>query len=555
MKHRRQFGLKNAMLFGNAVANLIGIKIVNIISQQSIAPLPCEQIPLANTIDTYFIPTSFCLIFFITVTYEWPIRFFLNRHLQNRPIDPALALKARRRLLNEPFVLISLDLLIWMVASVLYPLLLRPTGVDRVVLIRVVIQTCLVGLITIIIAFFVLEYMLQKRLAPHVFPEGGLASIPRTFRIRIRTRLIALFFASNFIPFLAVLMIVSGIRRIDMPAPQLVEALQSSLATNALLFVLVGFFVTMLVSLNLTRPVVEMSDVLQKIRNGRLDQKVRVITNDEIGYTGDVINEMTEGLKERARMRRSLDLAKEIQQRLLPVDNPCFNGLDVAGRSIYCDQTGGDYFDFFDLHHMEQGSVGLVVGDVAGHGIPSALLMATARAFLRLRSFLPGSLAQVVGDVNRQLSMDLGGSGQFMTLYYMVLNPARQSLRWVRAGHDAAILYDPQKDQFEALYGSGLALGVDPDFNYVEAAKNGLKAGQVILIGTDGIWEARNRQGRMFGKKALYQVIRENHHASAGQIIDAVIDTLGRHQIGRAPEDDVTLVVLKLLPDDGNMKS
>jgi sigma-B regulation protein RsbU (phosphoserine phosphatase) len=151
--------------------------------------------------------------------------------------------------------------------------------------------------------------------------------------------------------------------------------------------------------------------------------------------------------------------------------------------------------------------------------------------------------------------MDLGSSGQFMTLYYMVLNPARQSLRWVRAGHDAAILYDPQKDQFEELYGSGLALGVDPDFNYVEASKNGLHAGQVILIGTDGIWEARNRQGRMFGKKALYNVIRENHHASAGGIIDAVIDTLGRHQTGRAPEDDVTLVVLKLLPDDENLKS
>jgi sigma-B regulation protein RsbU (phosphoserine phosphatase) len=249
-------------------------------------------------------------------------------------------------------------------------------------------------------------------------------------------------------------------------------------------------------------------------------------------------------------MRRSLDLAREIQQRLLPADNPCFKGLDVAGKSIYCDQTGGDYFDFFDLNHMEKGSVGLVVGDVAGHGIPSALLMATARAFLRLRSFLPGSLAQVVSDVNRQLSMDLGESGQFMTLYFMVLNPARQSLQWVRAGHDAAILYDPQKDQFEELYGSGLALGVDPDFNYMEASKSELKAGQVILIGTDGIWEARNRQGRMFGKKALYDIIRENHHASAGDIIDVVIDTLSRHQAGREQEDDITLVVLKLLPKE-----
>lgn len=555
MKHRRQFGLKNAMLFGNAVSNLIGIKIVNIISQQSVAPLPAEQTQIACGIDNIFIPISFLIMFFLTVNYEWPIRLFIDRHLQGKSADPVLALKARRRLLNEPFVLISLDLLIWILASIIYPLVLHSIGVEKIALMRMVIQTWLVGLITTIIAFFVLEHILQKRLAPYVFPEGGLAAVPRTFRIRIRTRLVALFFASNFIPFVVVLMIVSGIQRIDITAPQMLDAFQSSLVTNALLFVLVGFFVTMLVSLNLTRPMVEMSDALQKIRNGHLNHKVRVVTNDEIGYTGDVINEMTEGLRERVRMQRSLDLAREIQQRLLPVDTPCFSGLDVAGRSIYCDQTGGDYFDFFDLDHMEQGSVGLVVGDVAGHGIPSALLMATARAFLRLRSFLPGSLAQVVGDVNHQLSLDLGGSGQFMTLYYMVLNPARQSLSWVRAGHDAAILYDPQKDQFEELYGAGMALGVDPDFNYVEASKNDLQAGQVILIGTDGIWEARNRQGRMFGKKALYNVIRENHHASAGEIIDAVIDTLGRHQTGREPEDDVTLVVLKLLPNDEIMKS
>jgi sigma-B regulation protein RsbU (phosphoserine phosphatase) len=552
MKHSGQYGLRNAMLLGNAIANFIGIKIVNVLSRQSIGLQPWDISTLAGKIDAIFIPASFVCIGLITLVYEWPLRSYLRKSFRNEPVNSAMTLKAQRRLLNEPFVLIALDLIVWITASILYPIVFHFAGIEQGILIHNIIQTSLVGLITTIIAFFVLEHMLQKRLAPHVFPNGGLSAIPRTLRIRIRTRLTALFFACNLIPFLSVFLLISATRHAILRgaiAPErLLASLQSGIITNAVIFILVGLLVTMLVSVNLTRPIIRLSNVLQKIRNGHLDQKVQVTSNDEIGYTGDVVNEMAEGLKERAQMRRSLDLAREVQQRLLPMASPNFNGLDVAGRSVYCDQTGGDYFDYFDLNHMEPGSVGLLVGDVAGHGIPSALLMATARAFLRLRSNLPGSLAQVVCDVNHQLSMDLGETGQFMTLYYMVLNPARQSLRWVRAGHDAAILYDPHKDQFEELYGTGLALGVDAGFNYVEAAKEGLRAGQVIVLGTDGIWEARNRQGRMFGKKALYKVIRENHQASAGQIVAAVIDTLGRHQTGLAPEDDVTLVVLKLLP-------
>jgi sigma-B regulation protein RsbU (phosphoserine phosphatase) len=546
MKHHHRFGLSNAMMIGNIIANMIGILIGDILNHQAMVQLSDEIMAVAMRIDAVFIPVVFLFLGVVTLAYEWPIRKYLKRHFRGQPISDELCLSARRRLLNEPFLLISLDLILWLAGCIIYSIGFYHVGIENTLLQRGVIQMSLIGLITTIIAFFILEHLLQKRLSPHIFPEGGLASVPRTLRIRIRTRLTALFIACNLIPFLAVLLLISDAHHLEMEAEALLNLLHSSLIIYVLVFVMVGLLVTMLVSLNLTRPMIEISSVLKKIRNGRLDKRVRVTTNDEIGYTGDVINEMTEGLRERARMRRSLDLAREIQQRLLPVKAPSFKGLDVAGRSIYCDQTGGDYFDFFDLSHMEPGSLGLVVGDVAGHGIPSALLMATARAFLRLRSFMPGSLAQVISDVNHQLSMDLGESGQFMTLYYMVLNPDKQSLRWVRAGHDAAILYDPEKDQFEELYGSGLALGVDPDFDYTEASKNGLHAGQLVLIGTDGIWEARNQQGRMFGKKALYDVIRDNHQSSANEIIDAVIENLRGHQMGREPEDDVTLVVLKL---------
>ena len=104
-----------------------------------------------------------------------------------------------------------------------------------------------------------------------------------------------------------------------------------------------GIVLTILVSLNLRRPFQNIIHVLQAVRNGEFSLKVRVTSNDEIGYTGDVINEMTEGLKDRDRMRHSLELAKEVQQHFVPKADPKVAGLDIAGRSKYCERTGGDY--------------------------------------------------------------------------------------------------------------------------------------------------------------------------------------------------------------------
>jgi sigma-B regulation protein RsbU (phosphoserine phosphatase) len=221
-------------------------------------------------------------------------------------------------------------------------------------------------------------------------------------------------------------------------------------------------------------------------------------------------------------------------------------GLDIAGRSIYCDQTGGDYFDFLEVGTPGDNTIGLVVGDVSGHGVPSALLMATARALMRQRSFLPGGPAQVINDVNMHLSRDVEDSGQFMTLFYLVIDPVHRLLKWVRAGHEPAMLYDPFRDVFEELRGSGMALGVDETWKYQEETRRGLADGQVILIGTDGIWESRNSEGRMFGKEALLDLIRKNAAAGAEEILSAIIDSIKRFQQDIEPEDDITLVVVKI---------
>ena len=218
------------------------------------------------------------------------------------------------------------------------------------------------------------------------------------------------------------------------------------------------------------------------------------------------------------------------------------NGLEIAGKSIYCDETGGDYYDFLSFGREK---VCVAVGDVSGHGIPSALLMATVRSSLRQRSSLPGSIGTVVSDVNRQLTMDVEGSGQFMTLFYLTIHPEQKRMRWVRAGHEPAILYDAESDSFQELRGTGIPLGVEVGCTFEENEISDLKRGQIILLGTDGIWESRNSNGKMFGKKKMQDIIQENASSSADEIIDKVFHSLGEHSKGASVEDDITLVVVK----------
>jgi len=253
---------------------------------------------------------------------------------------------------------------------------------------------------------------------------------------------------------------------------------------------------------------------------------------------------------ERDRLRHSLELAREVQQKLLPRENPLIAGLDVAGRSIYCDETGGDYYDFIPLEQDGKQKLAVVVGDVSGHGISSALIMATVRASLRQRLSLCGSISQIIGDVNRQLAEDVHDSGQFVTLFFLVLDPVGGDLKWVRAGHDPAIFYDPAAARIEELAGDGLVLGVDPQARFAVNAKGHFSPGSIIVLGTDGIWETRNSSGEMLGKGAINEIVRENALRCAEEILEAVITKIRKFQKGKKSDDDLTLVVVKATEND-----
>ncbi len=247
-----------------------------------------------------------------------------------------------------------------------------------------------------------------------------------------------------------------------------------------------------------------------------------------------------------AEHKRALALAAEVQRSLLPQTGREIDGFDIVGKTISCEEIGGDYYDFLGETHCAENQLNIVVGDVTGHGVEAALLMTTARAFLRMRAAQCGEVAEIVTEMNRHLAQDLSDTGRFMTLFYLRIDPKIRQLRWVRAGHPPAYIYDPAQDNFRELMGQGLALGVDDTFAYPENMTTDLSAGQIIAVGTDGIWEARNGQGQVYGKERFLEIIRKNAHADANGILEAVYADLSGFTVGVKPEDDITLVVVKV---------
>ncbi len=246
--------------------------------------------------------------------------------------------------------------------------------------------------------------------------------------------------------------------------------------------------------------------------------------------------------------KKALALAAEVQRSLLPDRAPRIPGLEIAGRNQPCEEIGGDYFDYLWQPGAEDGPFSLVVGDITGHGVDSALLMSGARAFLRMRASQPGTLADIVAAMNQHLTGDVYESGRFMTLFYLTIDGQRRSIEWIRAGHDPALVFDPERDRFQELKGPGLALGVDQHYVYQVQSEVALQPGQILLLGTDGIWEACNAQGEMFGKKRFESMVRQNAGAGAADLLDAVFQALDAFSHGVKQADDITLVVVKVLP-------
>ena len=312
------------------------------------------------------------------------------------------------------------------------------------------------------------------------------------------------------------------------------------------LFILLILLLIRLVTGRTVSSIKQVSGAAESVARGDYSAFLPVKTEDEVGQLMENFNTMVTQLQERMRLKQELDLAMEVQQSLLPQRVPRIEGFDIAGKSIYCDETGGDYYDFIEFPELGQGHLGVAVGDVAGHGIAPALLMTTVRAFLRSRVLTrPEDLADAITDVNRLLCIDTVETGNFMTLFFMLINSTNGKVRWVRAGHEPAMIYDPSTDSFDELLGRGIALGVDETWSFEEEIRELWSDSQIVLIGTDGIWESENPQGESFGKERLKEIIRQHKNESSEEIVQAITDALADHRQTAPSQDDITMVVIK----------
>jgi sigma-B regulation protein RsbU (phosphoserine phosphatase) len=299
-------------------------------------------------------------------------------------------------------------------------------------------------------------------------------------------------------------------------------------------------------SRTVTRPLEQLSNAAAKLSQGDFESRVSIVSNDEFASVGRIFNSIGPQLKENYRLQRSLEVAEEIQRNLLPKTSPIIPGLDIHGMTLFSHKTGGDYFDYLCVDEKQK-KFCVVVGDVAGHGIPSALLMASARGFLKLRTMNPGTLDQIVTDINKEFIKDVDNSGRFMTLFLARIDLGLKRFDWVRAGHDPAILYHSRTDSFTNLdEGRGPALGITEETVYGSSSCD-IRRGQILFLGTDGIWEACNADGELFGKKRLQQVIRDNSEESARTIALTILDAVEEFRGDSEQEDDLTLMIIKMI--------
>lgn len=249
-----------------------------------------------------------------------------------------------------------------------------------------------------------------------------------------------------------------------------------------------------------------------------------------------------------AETRRSLEVARQIQQSFVP-EEPRVPGFRVTGLSVSADETGGDYIDYGpreDAAGRPTGQLFVAVGDVSGHGVGAALLMATSRAFLRALLSQSADLAEVFERLNRLVMADLR-QGQFMTLFGGIADAEAGRLVYTSAGHDPPILVRRRDGSLLELAATGPPLGIVADVRFPTASV-AFEAGDVVALATDGVWEATSPEGEVFGRERLGQAVRALAGRDPAELVESVLAQVHGFTGGASLRDDRSLVALRRDP-------
>jgi sigma-B regulation protein RsbU (phosphoserine phosphatase) len=232
--------------------------------------------------------------------------------------------------------------------------------------------------------------------------------------------------------------------------------------------------------------------------------------------------------------------AREIQQKMFPAA-PRLENFDIGGACYPALLTGGDYFDFIPL---PDGSLGVAVGDVSGHGFGPALLMASTRAYLRGLAQTHLDPSEVLARANRVLSADTGGE-PFVTLLFARLDPRTRRLVYASAGHPTGYVTGSGGVVKERLESTGIPLGIFPEAEFDSSVVVNLEPGDTVLLLTDGVLEARAPNGVAFGEKRTLDTARVYHTDTARQLVSNLYHTVRAFSRNGPQQDDITAVTIK----------
>ncbi|MFM9960853.1 MAG: SpoIIE family protein phosphatase [Planctomycetaceae bacterium] len=245
---------------------------------------------------------------------------------------------------------------------------------------------------------------------------------------------------------------------------------------------------------------------------------------------------------ERRKLDREITFARLVQEALLPAEHPHLEGFDIFGGSYPATQTCGDWFDYL---MFPDGSLGLVAGDVSGHGFGPAILSATMAAYLEVLAENHSDVQEILNACNRLVckrSMD----GQFAVLSLARLQPGVRTLTFGGAG-DGMLIVSRDGLLKQKVSSSGMPFGVVDDIRYESPAQVALEPGDVLLLLTDGFREAQNEAGDLFGESRVIETVAANSHASASEIFKALWRATRKFADGHHQQDDMTGIVVKVL--------
>jgi serine phosphatase RsbU (regulator of sigma subunit) len=257
------------------------------------------------------------------------------------------------------------------------------------------------------------------------------------------------------------------------------------------------------------------------------------------------IRDITERKRAERELRENKEqfrVAREIQQRLFPKAAPILPPFEIGGASYPAEATGGDYFDYLPMLHQR---LGIVLGDVTGHGVGPALLMAETRAYLRVLAGRREDVGEILTRANGVLAEDVG-TERFVTLFLARLDPEALALTYASAGHSPAHVLGASGKVKAVLPRTGIPLGMRPDTQYDSSAEIKLESGDIVVVLTDGIEESISREGELFGAERALDVVRQYREKPAQQIVEELYKAVRKFS-GNAPQmDDVTVVLVKV---------